>query len=295
MATEDISARFLDLDAWATADAVEAMFEGQLSAVAAVRPALPAISAAADAAATALGASGRLIYLGAGTSGRIGVQDGAELTPTFDWPTARMVFAMAGGMDALVTSIEGAEDDEADAIARIDALKLGPHDVVIGIAASGTTPFTVAGIKRARARRAVTVGIANNPATPLLKAARHSILVETGVEVIVGSTRMKAGTAQKVVLNLLSTAIMVRLGRVHRGLMVQMQQNNSKLRRRAEIMVGTIAGATTAAARRALKAADGDIKVAALIVAGAANAAAARKLLARHKGSLRAALATFEQ
>ena len=129
MATEDISARFLDLDAWATADAVEAMFEGQLSAVAAVRPALPAISAAADAAATALGASGRLVYLGAGTSGRIGVQDGAELTPTFDWPTARMVFAMAGGMDALVTSIEGAEDDEADAIARIDALKLGPHDV----------------------------------------------------------------------------------------------------------------------------------------------------------------------
>jgi N-acetylmuramic acid 6-phosphate etherase len=292
MATEDISARFVDLDAWSTGDAVEAMYEGQLAAVAAIRPALAAIARAADAAAGALGETGRLVYLGAGTSGRVGVQDGAELPPTFDWPTGRLLFAMAGGPDALTASIEGAEDDEADAVHRIEAAAIGAADVVIGIAASGTTPFTVAGLRRASERGAVTIGIANNAGAPLLAAARHPILVETGVEVIAGSTRMKAGTAQKVVLNLISTAIMVRLGRVHRGMMVQMHVSNAKLRRRAEIMVATIAGCDQATAALALEQAGGDIKRAALIVAGAAPDRAA-SLLDNHRGNLRAALAAL--
>jgi N-acetylmuramic acid 6-phosphate etherase len=291
MATEDISARFLDLDAWTTADAVEAMYESQLSALAAVRPALAAIARAADDAAASLKADGRLVYIGAGTSGRVAVQDGAELPPTFDWPRKRLHFIMAGGLDALTASIEGAEDDEDDALRRIDEAAVGPHDVVIGLAASGSTPFTLAALRRAAQRRAVTVAVASNDGAPLLDVAKHPILVETGVEVIAGSTRMKAGTAQKVVLNLLSTAIMLRLGRVHRGMMVQMRATNAKLRRRAKAMVATIAGCDAATATAALEAAGGDIKHAAVMAAGAANAVAAAALLERHRGSLRAALA----
>ena len=197
MPTEDVSARYVDLDDWPTLDAVEAMFEGQLSAVAAVRPALRAIAAAADEAAEALRRGGRLVYAGAGTSGRVAVQDGAELPPTFDWPLEQLVFAMAGGAGALMKSAEGAEDDAADAIAKVDAAGIGPNDVVIGLAASGTTPYTVAYVRRATERGAVTLGVANNPDAPLLGVARHPILIETGAEVVAGSTRMKAGTAQK--------------------------------------------------------------------------------------------------
>jgi N-acetylmuramic acid 6-phosphate etherase len=290
MATEDISARFVDLDAWPTADAVEAMYESQLSALAAVRPALGAIAQAADEAAATLKENGRLVYIGAGTSGRVGVQDGAELPPTFDWPRERLLFVMAGGLDALTASIEGAEDDEDEAERRVDAAGVGVGDVAIGVAASGTTPFTVAGLRRAAQRRAVTVAVANNDGAPLLAVAKHPILVETGVEVIAGSTRMKAGTAQKVVLNLLSTAIMLRLGRVHHGMMVQMRANNAKLRRRAKVMVTTIAGCDPATATAALEAAGGDIKRAAVIAAGAPGLQAAAGLLERHRGSLRGAL-----
>jgi N-acetylmuramic acid 6-phosphate etherase len=265
---------------------MEAMWEGQLAAVAAIGRALPAITEAANAATQALGDGGRLIYVGAGTSGRVAVQDGAELTPTFAWPQERVKFILAGGEGAFVASVEGAEDDVADAVKQVDAAQLSPHDVVIAVAASGTTPFTVAALEQAGVYRAVTVGIANNRGTALLASAKYPVLVETGRELIAGSTRMKAGTAQKVVLNLISTGIMLRFGRVYRGMMVNMQLTNAKLKRRAETMVANIAGCSEAQAANALAQADGDIKTAALVVLGYEKAEAA-SILASHRGNLR--------
>jgi N-acetylmuramic acid 6-phosphate etherase len=286
MATEEVDPRFADLDAWSLGSAMEAMWEGQLAAVAAVGHALPQITAATNAAKEALGDRGRLIYVGAGTSGRVAVQDGAELTPTFAWPQERLHFIIAGGESAFVASIEGAEDDIADAVEQIDAARPSSNDVVIAVAASGTTPFTVAALRQAATRRAVTIGVANNPGTPLLTSAGHPVLVETGRELIAGSTRMKAGTAQKVVLNLISTGIMLGLGCVYRGMMVNMQPTNAKLKRRAEIMVGRIAGCNETLAARALEETAGDIKTAALLVLGY-DKAEAESILARDKGNLR--------
>jgi N-acetylmuramic acid 6-phosphate etherase len=286
MATEDVDPRFADLDAWTLGSAMEAMWEGQLAAVAAVGSALPAITAATTAAHQALGERGRLVYVGAGTSARVAVQDGAELMPTFAWPLERIHFVIAGGESAFTTSVEGAEDDVANAVEQIDAARLSTHDVVIAVAASGTTPFTVAALQRAGERRAVTIGIANNSGTALLASANYPVLVETGCELIAGSTRMKAGTAQKVVLNLISTGIMLRLGRVYRGMMVSMQSTNAKLRRRAESMVAQIAGCSEARAASALEETEGDIKIAALVVLGY-DRAEAEAILASHHGNLR--------
>jgi N-acetylmuramic acid 6-phosphate etherase len=292
MATEDVDPRFADLDAWSTASAMEAMWEGQLAAVAAVGHALPAITAATHAATEALGDRGRLIYVGAGTSGRVAVQDGAELTPTFAWPQERIGFIIAGGANAFVASVEGAEDDVDDATAQIDAAKLSAQDVVIAVAASGTTPFTVAALQQAGRYQAVTIGVANNPGTALLEAAKYPVLVETGSELIAGSTRMKAGTAQKVVLNLISSGIMIRLGRVYRGMMVDMQTTNAKLRRRAEVMVARIADCSEAQAARALEQTGGDIKLASLVVLGY-DKAEAEAILAKYKGNLRRVFAAL--
>src|SRR3954467_7553086 len=260
MATEEVDPRFADLDAWQLSSAMEAMWEGQLAAIAAIGHALPSITAATEAAKSALGDRGRIVYVGAGTSGRVAVQDGAELMPTFAWPNQRVGFIVAGGETAFVTSIEGAEDDVIDAVKQVKAARLTPHDVVIAVSASGTTPFTVAALQQAGSSGAVTIGVANNPGTALLESVKFPILVETGRELIAGSTRMKAGTAQKVVLNLISSGIMLRLGRVYRGMMVNMQATNAKLERRAEAMVAQIARCNQAQAACALDQADGDIK-----------------------------------
>ena len=292
MATEDVDPRFADLDAWTLTSAMEAMWEGQLAAVAAVGHAIPAITAAANAAVRALGDRGRLVYVGAGTSARVAVQDGAELTPTFAWPQERLRFIVAGGETAFATSVEGAEDDVDDAVRQIDAAGLSAHDVVIAVAASGTTPFSVAALQRAGERGAVTIGIANNSRTALLASAKYPVLIETGHELIAGSTRMKAGTAQKVVLNLISTGIMLRLGRVYRGMMVNMPPTNAKLRRRAESMVAQIAGCSEAKAAAALEETQGDIKIAALVVLGY-DKAEAEAILAQQEGNLRRVLAAL--
>ncbi|WP_439373553.1 N-acetylmuramic acid 6-phosphate etherase [Bradyrhizobium sp. DASA03120] len=286
MATEEVDPRFADLDAWSLATAMEAMWEGQLAAVAAIGHALPAITAATEAAKAALGDHGRLVYVGAGTSGRVAVQDGAELTPTFAWPKERVRFVVAGGDSAFVTSIEGAEDDIDDAVAQINAARLTAHDVVIAVAASGTTPFTVAALQQAGACGAVIIGVANNPGTALLASARFPILIETGRELIAGSTRMKAGTAQKVVLNLISSGIMLRLGRVYRGMMVNMQPTNAKLKRRAEAMVAQIAGCDPSHAARSLEQAEGDVKTAVLLALGV-DRADAETILRDGDGNLR--------
>src|SRR5215468_10621331 len=257
MVTEKISPRYAELDSWSSDEMLAAMYEGQLTAAAAVRSALPAIAAAVDDAVVALRRGGRIVYVGAGTSGRIGVQDGTELPPTYNWPADRLVFAMAGGLGALVQSAEEAEDNEATGAHAIADAKVGADDVVIGIAASGTTPYTIGVLRAATAAGAVTIAVANNPGAPLFEVARHRILVDTGSEVIAGSTRMKAGTAQKIVLNLFSTAVMVRMGRVYRGLMVDMRATNAKLRRRAAAMVGEIVRCPERDAARYLEQADG--------------------------------------
>lgn len=289
MTTEDISPRYFDLDLWDNIEVLKALYEGQLAAIAAVGPALPAIAAAVDDAVPRLRRGGRLVYAGAGTSGRIGAQDGAELTPTFGWPRERAVLAMAGGEGALLRSVEGAEDSHEAGSARMAEIGVGSDDVAIGLAASGTTPFTVGALESARARGALTVGIANNAGAPLLQVCAHPILLDTGAEPIAGSTRLKAGTAQKVALNLFSTLAMVRLGRVYRGLMVHMTPTNAKLRQRAAHMVATITGCAKDAATAALAEADGDVKLAVLLALGA-GAADARALLAKHDGNLRAAI-----
>ena len=291
-ATEQVDPRFQDLDAWPALPRLEAMWEAQLAAVAAVRPALPALAAAAQAAAARLGTTGRLVYAGAGTSGRIGVQDGAELPPTFDWPQDRLVLLMAGGDGAFTRSVENAEDDRAAAEAAIASNAIGPADVVIGVAASGSTPFTTAAIQAASARGALTIGVANSAGGALLAAAEHALLAETGAEVIAGSTRMKAGTAQKIILNLLSSEIMVLRGHVHRGLMVDMQAKNAKLRLRAVRMLRTLNPRPDAELEAALAASGGKVKTAALILEGLDRPAAEARLAA-NSGSLRQALASL--
>jgi N-acetylmuramic acid 6-phosphate etherase len=287
MPTEDVSRRHLDLDSWSVPDMLAVMYEGQLAAVAAVGPALAAIAEAVEDAAPALQRGGRLVYVGAGTSGRIAVQDGVELTPTFGWPPERVVFVMAGGPQAFLRSVEGAEDDEAAGVRTIAEAQVGRDDVVIAVAASGATRFTIAALRAAAV--GVTIAVANNAAAPLFEAARHRILVETGAEAVAGSTRMKAGTAQKAVLNLLSTAVMVRLGRVYRGLMVDMRAGNAKLRRRAAAIVASLLDGSEAEAAQWLDRADGDLKTAVLLGLGIGGEEAAR-LLQRHDGRLRAAI-----
>lgn len=290
MSTEAVSPRYADLDLWPTPAAVEAMAEAQVAASAVVLGQARNIADAADAAAERLReGGGRLVYVGAGTSGRVAVQDGVELGPTFDWPDERLRYLLAGGLDALVRSVEGAEDDGA--AGETAMAELGPCscDVVIGVAASGRTPYTVAALRAASRAGALTIGIAGNEGTPLSDGFAHSILLPTGAEVVAGSTRMKAGTAQKIALNCLSTAIMIRLGRVHGGLMVDMRPSNAKLRARAVAMVAEIASVPIGTARAALQAADGEVKVAALIASGHDREVAVQALAAAG-GRLRGAM-----
>lgn len=292
--TESVDARFAEIDCWPTATAVEAMLEGQLGAAAAVRGQVAAIAQAAEAAANRLGNSGRLVFAGAGTSGRIAIQDGVELGPTFGWPAKRLVFLLAGGLDALASSVEGAEDDAGEARALLDGKRLGRNDVLVGVAASGRTPHTIAAVDAARGAGALTIAFANNRDAPLLEAADFGILIETGSEAVAGLTRMKAGTAQKIALNLLTTAIMLRLGRVYRGRMIDMVISNVKLLERAKGMVMELAYVTADRAASALDCAGNDIKRAVLIARGLSKSEAESRL-ARTGNTLRLALEDLER
>ncbi len=290
--TELADPRYRMLDSWDSHTALAAIWESQLAAVASIRAALPVLAEVVEGALPGLRAGGRLVYAGAGTSIRIAVQDGTELGPTFNWPDTRTLYLIAGGPKALMQSVEGAEDDSASARAQVAAAAITPNDLVIGLAASGRTPFTVAAIEAAKAAGALTLGISCNPDTALLKAARYTVLVETGAEVIAGSTRMKAGTAQKVVLNMLSTQIMVRLGHVHDGLMVDMRPQNQKLRARACDMVARIAEVSHHMAQAALDQTEWRIKPAVLVARGA-SPVQAESALAQAGGVLRHAMSTI--
>ncbi|MEX0842048.1 MAG: N-acetylmuramic acid 6-phosphate etherase [Xanthobacteraceae bacterium] len=290
MNTERPSPRYSNIDLWDPADILDAMIEGQLAAVAAVRAVRPALERAALATEARLKEGGRLIYAGAGTSGRLAVQDGAELIPTFSWPADRLVLLMAGGRDAMTQSVEGAEDEVDYARRLVQQHGIGPNDVLIAVAASGTTPFTLACLRGAKQCGALTVGIANNPDTPILNEADHPILLDTGAEPIAGSTRMNAGTAQRITLIALSSLVMILLGRVYDGLMVDLQAVNEKLVGRSERILVQLTGRGRDEARQALADASGNLKLAVLLLHGC-DAAEAADILSRAGGRLRAALA----
>jgi N-acetylmuramic acid 6-phosphate etherase len=294
METERASSRYSAIDIWPPGEVLDALIEAQLAAVAAVRAARPALERAALAMEGRLRYRGRLIYVGAGTSGRLAVQDGAELMPTFNWPEQRLVLLMAGGPEALLRSVEGAEDEVEFAEHLVRRHVVDGKDVLIAVAASGMTPFTLACLRHAKQRGVLTIGIANNEGTPILTEADHSIFLDTGPEPIAGSTRMKAGTAQRIALNLLSTLLMILLGRVYDGLMVDVQAVNQKLVRRSEQMLVRLTGCSRDAAAAALETARGSVKLAVLLLNGCDLDRGVR-LLEQAEGHLRAALALMQQ
>jgi N-acetylmuramic acid 6-phosphate etherase len=289
MQTERPSPRFSDIDLWEPADVLDALIGGQFAAVAAVRAALPEMEAAALQIERRLEGGGRLVYAGAGTSGRLAVQDGAELMPTFGWPRERLLLLIAGGDEAMMRAVEGAEDEIEQAAAQVRQHDLGAADAVIAVAASGTTPFTLSCLREAKSRSAYTVGIANNRDTPVIRESDQGVFLNTGAEPIAGSTRMNAGTAQRIALNLLSTLVMIRLGRVYRGMMVDVQSTNAKLERRKIAMTSYLTGASEDEAQLALERAGGNVKVAILILHGCEHSAAVT-VLKQAGGRLRRAI-----
>src|SRR4029079_14655630 len=289
MNTERSCHRYSGIDAWDPPDILDSFIDGQFAAVAAVHAARPAIECAASAMEMRLQHRGRLIYVGAGTSGRLAVQDGAELLPTFEWPQDRLLLLIAGGRDALLQTIEGAEDEVDQAVHLIGRHQINAEDVLIPVAASGTTPFTLPCLREVRRRVALTVGIANNRATPILQESHHPILLDTGCEPIAGSTRLKAGTAQKITLNALSSLLMIRLGKVYQGLMVDVKVLNEKLLRRSEDMLVQLTECSRSEANNALSRARGSVKLAALLLHGC-ELEEATKLLNQSGGRLRGAL-----
>ncbi len=284
----EASGTYGGIDGWPDERILQALVEGQERAIAAVRQAMPAISRAAGMAAERLRQGGRLIYAGAGTSIRVAVQDGSELPATFGMPEDRLLYLIAGGRNAMFETMAGAEDDETDGATQAEAC--GPGDVLVAVAASGSTPFTVAAARRAREKGCFVIGVVNNPGSRLAAAADLEILLASGAEVIAGSTRLGAGTAQKAALNLLSTLTHIKLGAVHDGLMVNVEAGNAKLKRRAQAIVAAIARVDEARAGAALDAARGQVKPAVLLCAGAKDPAAAQQILAEAHGNLRLAL-----
>jgi N-acetylmuramic acid 6-phosphate etherase len=291
--TETNAARYRGLDTWSDGEILDAFWEGQSRAIGAVRSALPSIAAAAQSLAQRLNAGGRVVYAGAGASGLLAAGDAMEIGPTFNWPDDRVFVLLAGGTD-LTPGLKGDVEDHDDrGRLEAEALKLTANDAIIAVAASGTTRYTLAVMEAAARAKALTIAIANNAGAPMLKAADHGILLETGPEVISGSTRMNAGTAQKAVLNMLSSLTMIRLNRVHDGLMVDLRVQNAKLRDRAIGILQSITGASKDSAAKALAACNDRIKPAALVLAGHTPAEAER-ILSQTGGSLRAALDSRE-
>jgi N-acetylmuramic acid 6-phosphate etherase len=249
-ATERVHPDGIDLESLSTLHMLRRLHAGDREAVRAVDRSLPSLAALADEAAETLAAGGRLIYVGAGTSGRLGTIDASECPPTFGVPRSRVVALMAGGRRALSRSVEGAEDDRRAAATAVRRARVGSTDLVIGLSASGTTPFVLSALSQAARRRAHTALLTSNPAAR--PAVDRRVLLATGPELVAGSTRMKAGTATKMALGLLSTAAFVRLGAVHRGQMVALRPSSEKLRRRAVRIVSLLRGVSASKARAAL-------------------------------------------
>lgn len=289
--TETPSAQHAGLDQYPGVALVDAFIDDQLQAVQAVQAASAQIAKAVEAAVPRIAAGGRLIYAGAGTSGRLGVLDSVELYPTFSWPRERAIGLIAGGRQAMFESVEGAEDSREQGAADMLANAVGANDVVLLLAASGTTPYALGALRAAREAGALTIGFANNHDAPLVAQAAIGVTLDTGPEVISGSTRLKAGTSQKIALNAFSSALMVRLHKVYGNLMVDVQASNAKLVQRAVRMTMQASGVDEVAARAALERCDYQVKVAIVMLVRGLDAAEAQQRLARVEGSVRAALA----
>jgi len=287
-ATELANPRTEGLDRLPTREMLERINDEDATVAGAVRTALPRIAEAVDLVAERLRRpDGRLVYVGAGTSGRLGCLDAAECLPTFGVPPEKVFGIIAGGERALLRAVEGAEDDAAAGAEAMEAAGIGPDDVVVGISASGGAPYVRAALRRARARGAATVAVANTPDPPIAQEADVAIVAVTGPEVLQGSTRLKAGTAQKLVLNLLSTGAMIRIGKTYGNRMVDVQATNAKLRARARRLVREIGGVSDEdEAARVLEAAGGSVKTAIVMARRSVSRPEAETLLREAGGFL---------
>jgi N-acetylmuramic acid 6-phosphate etherase len=291
LGTEAVRPDLRDLDERSTADLVRLAIDEHHAVDAALDHAAPAIAEAVDAVAARMRRGGRLIYLGAGTPGRLGALDAAECPPTYGTDPDLVVAVVAGGAVGVARSTEHSEDEGDAAVAALDELKVSEVDSVVGITASGRTPYVVDGLRAARALGALTVSIANNEDSESSSVAEIAIETPTGPELVAGSTRLKAGTAQKIVLNALSTLVMVRLGKTFGNLMVDVAPGNEKLRDRGRRIVEAATGASSDAASAALEAADGSVKVAVVMLLADVSADDAAGRLADGR-SVREALAS---
>ncbi|MGC1452063.1 MAG: N-acetylmuramic acid 6-phosphate etherase [Candidatus Sulfotelmatobacter sp.] len=289
--TEQILTAATDLDRMSSLEIVRLMNREDATVATAVGRALPQIARTIDVVVTGLRQGGRLIYVGAGTSGRIGALDASEIPPTFNTDPRTVQYIMAGGPKALAASTEASEDDTSLALAEIKKRKPGKRDIVLGIASSGRTPFTIAAIEYAHARGASTIALTCNRNSPLERAADFAIVTEVGAEVLAGSSRMKAGTAHKMVLNMISTGAMTRLGYVYGNLMVNVWTKNEKLIQRAIRILEQATGANHDAARRALEASGNRTPVAVVMLAAGVNRSQAAAALTKSKGHVRQAIA----
>jgi N-acetylmuramic acid 6-phosphate etherase len=287
--SQDRLASSLDIDLRSSLEIVRIIQEQDRLVAEAVAAEAERIAQAIDLIAERLAHGGRLFYAGAGTSGRIAMLDASELPPTYGTDPSLVQVLMAGGDRAYLAAAEGAEDDEDAAIAAVNA-NVRAEDAIVGVAASGTTPYTVAAVRRANMLGALTVGVTSVAGSPLEREVDVAIVPRTGPEVIMGSSRMKSGTAQKMVLNTISTGVMVRLGRVYSNLMIDMPATNEKLRGRAVRMVELAASVPRPLAVQAIREADGNVKLAIVIAAKKLAAAEARALLDQHRGNLREVL-----
>ena len=290
--TESTHSEHSQLQGYDTATLVSSLIGDQARAAQAVARAAPDLAAAVDAALPLLQQGGRLLYVGAGTSGRLGVLDSVELWPTFSWPRDRAVGLLAGGSQAMFVAVEGAEDREDLGAQDLQALQPTASDVAVLIAASGTTPYVLGAARAAREAGALTVGVTNNAGSPLTQAVAHPVVLDTGPEMISGSTRLKAGTAQKIALNTFSSALMVRLHKVWGNLMVDLQATNHKLRARALRLTELATGAPTPQAQEALSASNYHVKTAIVMLRAGVSADRARDALAAAQGNIEAALKT---
>jgi N-acetylmuramic acid 6-phosphate etherase len=289
--TEQLLATARDLDEMSSLDFVRLMNDQDATVASAVRLALPQIARAIDIVADGLRHGGRLIYVGAGTSGRLGALDASEIPPTFNTHPSTVQFIMAGGPKALGSSTEASEDDTRLAISEIKKRKPGKHDIVLGIATSGRTPFTIAAVEYARRRGAHTIALTCNRNSPLERAADFAIVTVVGPEVLAGSSRLKAGSAHKMVLNMISTGAMTRLGYVYGNLMVNVWTKNEKLIQRAIRIVAEATGADHKSAGRALKESGNRTPVAVVMVGANVNRPKAMQALKQSKGHVRQAIA----
>jgi len=279
-----------ELDQYPLIELVNAFIDDQVNAVAAVRAASNDIARAVDAALPRIEAGGRIIYAGAGTSGRLGLLDSVELYPTFSWPHDRAIAVLAGGAEALYKAVEGAEDSRELGANDIAALNVATNDVVLVLAASGTTPYALGAINEARHRGALTIGISNNPGAPVTAAAEIGITLDTGSEIISGSTRLKAGTAQKITLNTFSSALMVKLNKVYGNLMVDVKPTNRKLIARTVRLTMLATGCDEALATQTLEACGYHVKTALVAIKKQVSVAEATTRLVRANGSVHDAM-----